>query len=126
MEIPLSEIFTPELGARPATYLDDVDTGTEAEISVLFRRDMADNFGEPRTANALPVIWAQTVEVPGIQVGSRIVVHYGYLTDEAGEVILDEAGEPIIAENEFTYCVTRFHADAFGITEIHVSLNTVT
>lgn len=126
VEIPLDEIFDAELMGRPATYTADTAVGDETEIVVRFRRDQSDMLGSPGYAGASPIVWAKTTDVPNISINSRIVVHYGYLLDENGEQVLDEAGDPIIVENEFTYYVTRAHASAYGITEIQVSLTPAT
>ena len=123
LELPLDEVFTADLGGRPATYVDA--DGNQSEIVVRFGRTAADSFGDPGVVNAAPVLWVKSSDVPDISKSCSIIVHYGYLTDESGEVIYDEAGDPIIAENEFTYKVAQWHADTFGITRIFVSLQSV-
>lgn len=126
MNLLIPEIFDPYLGARPATYTEDRTAAepVEHEIFVAFRRDRAEStFGQTGTFNAVPSISAPTEDVPNIGINSKFVVHYGYLTDENGEEILDEAGEKIIAENYYTlYPSQQPMADAFGVTEMEVSL----
>ena len=54
----------------------------------------------------------------------RLIVHYGILTDERGNPITDEAGNQIIAENEFTYKVKRPpETDEFGMARLILSID---
>ena len=123
MNIDLTEIFDADLGGRPATFTvdaTDADSDT-SQITVVFNRDAANTLGGQ---NASPEAWARTADVAGITNKSGLTVHYGYLTDEAGNRIQDEAGEDIIAENEFTYKVTGYHNDAHEVTKLMLSLVT--
>lgn len=121
MNIDLSPIFNIDLGARPATFiLDGTDSSSaEAEIAVAFSRDQVTSFS---TQNANPTAWARSIDVAGITNQSKLIIDYGYLLAEDGSRIQTEAGEDIIATNEFTYEVRTYHADAFGVTMMELSL----
>jgi hypothetical protein len=121
MQIDLQEMFDIDLGARPATFIEDATDANseEHEIAVAFSRDQAQSFN---TQNATPTAWARTIDVPNITNKSGLVVHYGYLLAEDGSRVQTEDGEDIIAENEFTYKVKSYHADAFGVTTMELSL----
>ena len=69
-----------------------------------------------------PTAWARTIDAPNLTNKSGLVVHYGYLLAEDGSRVQTEDGEDIIAENEFTYKVKSYHADAFGVTVMELSL----
>lgn len=125
MDVDYSDIFDIENGGRPATFFPDAsDTSVSYEINIAFSRDRSiSSFGPDQFNNPAPTAWAQATDVPGISNNSKLIVHYGYLEDESGEAILDESGEPIIAENEFTYFIKSNTTDAFGLTEMQLSLN---
>ena len=126
MDLLIPEIFDESLGGRLATYTEDrtAATAVEHEITVAFRRDLSsDTFGQTQNFNATPTISAPTEDLPNVSINSKAVIHYGYLQDENGEDILDEAGGEIIAENEYTlYAISEPFADAFGVTEFQASL----
>ena len=123
MEELYDDMFDIDLGGRPATFVVDASDADseEYEIIVAFNRDNAQTFA---VENSNPVAYAKTSEVPGITNASGLIVHYGYLLDENNQPILDESGDTIIAENEFTYKVVPPHNDAFGLTSMQLSLDT--
>lgn len=127
MLIDLNEIFDPDLGGTLATLIVDsaAEVIEEREINIAFRRDQQDTvFGDDSAYNANPLAWMKTEDAEGISSTSKLIVHYGYLMDEAGEEkILDESGEPIIVENKYTYNIKSHHDDAFGVTDLQLTLD---
>ncbi|MHB1050982.1 MAG: head-tail joining protein [Bacteroidota bacterium] len=108
----------PLLRPCTVTFAD----GSTAEIWAIFDRENTINtFGDVTVQNFAPMLLCATEDVPGIDNNATVVVHYGYLKDEAGNIITDEAGERIIAENEFTYYVKSAGPDSDGFTELTLS-----
>lgn len=122
MDALYDDMFDIDLGCRPATYIVDASNADsdEHEIVVSFSRDNAPALG---LQNANPVAYMKASDVPGISNASGLIIHYGKLLDERDEPILDESGEEIIAENEYTYKVVSAHFDAFGLVMVELSLD---
>ena len=121
MEYPLELVFDIDLGARPATYIEDYTASTpvEHEIAVAFLRDDLDTRD---IQNSWPFAWTRSIDVPNIGTKSKLIIHYGYLLDENGNQIITQSGDPIIAENEYTYFISKIHADAYGVTKMDLTL----
>jgi hypothetical protein len=108
---------------RPATVT--LAGGTILEVMGIFDRENTINtFGGIAVQNFTPMFICNTNDVAGIDNKATVVVHYGYLLSEDGKRILDEAGNAIIAENEFTYYVKSVSRDANGFAEVVLSKET--
>jgi hypothetical protein len=120
---PITQFLDITDFAVPATLVDAA--GNETEISVIFDRNYsASNFGELNAENYGPSALCREQDVRDANKNYRLIVHYGILTDERGNPITDEAGNQIIAENEFTYKVKRPpETDEFGMARLILSID---